>query len=81
MAEALTNAARHAEATSVRIAAFCMDDWLHVEVSDDGNGGADMDGGTGLQGLQDRVEAIGGQMLVSSPLGEGTTLRARLPCE
>jgi signal transduction histidine kinase len=81
VAEALTNAARHAEATSVRIAAFCMDDWLHVEVSDDGNGGADMDGGTGLQGLQDRVEAIGGQMLVSSPLGEGTTLRARLPCE
>ncbi|HSR45443.1 MAG TPA: ATP-binding protein, partial [Acidimicrobiia bacterium] len=81
VAEALTNAARHADATSVRIAAFCMDGWLHVEVSDDGRGGADMDGGTGLQGLQDRVEAIGGQMQVSSPLGEGTTLRARLPCE
>ena len=81
VAEALTNATRHAGATSVRIEAFCMDGWLHVEVSDDGNGGADMGGGTGLQGLQDRVEAIGGQMQVSSPLGEGTTLTARLPCE
>ena len=81
VAEALTNAARHAKATSVRITAFRTDGWLHVEVSDDGDGGADMDGGTGLQGLQDRVEAIGGQMQVSSPLGEGTTLRAKLPCE
>lgn len=81
VAEALTNAARHARATSVRIAAFCMDGWLHVEVSDDGDGGAEMNGGTGLQGLQDRVEAVGGQMQVSSPLGEGTTLRAKLPCE
>jgi signal transduction histidine kinase len=81
VAEALTNASRHANARSVRIAAFCVDGWLHVEVSDDGIGGADMAGGTGLQGLQDRVEAIGGQMHVNGPRGRGTTLTARLPCE
>ena len=50
-----------------------------IEVADDGAGGADPSGGSGLRGLADRVEALGGRLTVDSPLGEGTTLRAELP--
>jgi signal transduction histidine kinase len=50
-----------------------------VEVADDGDGGADPKAGTGLRGLMDRVEALGGRLDVESPLGRGTTVRARLP--
>jgi signal transduction histidine kinase len=51
-----------------------------VEVSDDGVGGADEGGGSGLRGLGDRVEALGGRLALSSPPGAGTTLSARIPC-
>jgi signal transduction histidine kinase len=53
---------------------------LTVEVSDDGIGGATAAGGSGLRGLADRVEALGGRFTVSSPPGRGTTLRAEIPC-
>jgi signal transduction histidine kinase len=51
-----------------------------VEVRDDGQGGADPDGGSGLSGLSDRVAALGGAFEVVSPPGEGTVIRARIPC-
>jgi len=53
---------------------------LHIEVRDDGRGGADPGSGSGLRGLADRVAALGGRFTVISPPGEGTTLRAELPC-
>jgi len=55
---------------------------LRVEIADDGRGGADprAGDGTGLRGLADRVEALGGQLEVDSPAGAGTTLRAKIPC-
>jgi signal transduction histidine kinase len=78
--EALTNAAKHSHATEVRVAAWCADGTLMVEVADDGIGGAATEGGSGLRGLADRVEALGGRFTVSSPPGRGTTLHAEIPC-
>jgi signal transduction histidine kinase len=54
---------------------------VEVEVRDDGIGGADPADGTGLRGLEDRVAALDGRLLVTSPAGEGTTVVARIPCE
>jgi signal transduction histidine kinase len=79
-AEGMTNAARHAEANRVEVAVWRGDDVLEVEVRDDGRGGASAEGG-GLRGLADRVAALGGELEVRSPAGEGTILRAVIPCE
>ena len=79
VAEALTNAAKHAHASAISVEGEAAGDVLHVTVSDDGGGGADFSGGTGLAGLKDRVEALGGQILLDSPRGGGTTLRVALP--
>ena len=79
VAEALTNAARHARASAISVEAEAAGDVLRVTIKDDGGGGADFTGGTGLAGLKDRVEALGGQILLDSPRGEGTTLRVELP--
>jgi signal transduction histidine kinase len=79
--EALANAAKHAHANEVRLAASMHGDALVLEVADDGIGGAGAGGGSGLRGLADRVEALGGRLTVSSPPGRGTTLRAELPCK
>ncbi|WP_241661118.1 hypothetical protein [Thermomonospora catenispora] len=57
------------------------DGLLTVEVADDGAGGADPDAGTGLIGLADRVAAVGGRMLLSSPVGGPTVVRVELPCD
>ncbi len=81
VAEALTNTARHADATSITVKGSRSGNSLVVEVSDDGHGGADAGGGTGLQGLRDRIEALGGELRIMSPSRGGTTLRASLPCE
>jgi signal transduction histidine kinase len=80
--EALANAAKHAHATEVRLAASRAegDGTLVVDVSDDGIGGAASGAGSGLRGLADRVEALGGRLTVSSPPGRGTTVRAEIPC-
>jgi len=78
--EALTNAAKHSHATDVRVTASLAGATLIVQVADDGIGGAGTGGGSGLRGLADRVEALGGRFTVSSPPGRGTTLRAEVPC-
>jgi signal transduction histidine kinase len=78
-AEAFTNAAKHAEASAVDILIERADGTLTVEVRDDGVGGADASSGSGLVGLRDRVEAVGGTMAVDSPPGAGTVLTVRLP--
>jgi signal transduction histidine kinase len=79
IAETLTNVAKYAEATRVTVRASHGEGELVVEVTDDGRGGADGSAGTGLRGLADRVEAVGGTLAVSSPLGAGTVVVARLP--
>jgi GAF domain-containing protein len=79
VAEALTNVLKHAQADEARVHAACESDVLVLEVSDDGRGGAGLTGGTGLLGLQDRAVALGGELEVVSPPGEGTMVRARLP--
>jgi len=56
------------------------DGWLRVDIADDGTGGADDSAGSGLSGLRDRVEALGGRLAVDSPRGGGTRLHADLPC-
>jgi signal transduction histidine kinase len=78
--EALSNAAKHSHASEVLLAASREDDVLMVEVVDDGIGGAAAGGGSGLRGLGDRVEALGGRLTVSSPPGCGATVRAEIPC-
>jgi signal transduction histidine kinase len=80
VSEALANAAKHSHASEVRLAASEEAGLLVLEVSDDGIGGAAPGGGSGLRGLADRVEALGGRLLVSSPPGRGTTVRAEIPC-
>jgi PAS domain S-box-containing protein len=77
--EALTNVAKYAHASEARVRVERSDGHATVEVVDDGVGGADERGGSGLRGLADRVEALGGRLLVTSPAGEGTAVRAKLP--
>jgi PAS domain S-box-containing protein len=81
IAEALTNVAKYAHATTARIRVAVRDGRVFVEVSDDGVGGADAAGGSGLRGLADRVEALGGSLEVVSPAGAGTALLAEIPAE
>ena len=79
-AEALTNTAKHADASASTIRARQTDDRLVVEIADDGRGGADLDRGSGLRGLEDRVTALGGTLRISSPPGGGTVVAMDLPC-
>jgi signal transduction histidine kinase len=81
IAEALTNAAKHARAEVVVVAAAVEAGLLKLTVTDDGVGGATPGGGSGLVGLRDRVEALSGQLSVSSAVGEGTTVTASIPAE
>ena len=80
VSEALTNVAKYAQATSASVAVRRADGRVVVEVHDDGVGGADVGAGSGLRGLGDRVGALDGRISVESPPGEGTTLRAEIPC-
>jgi signal transduction histidine kinase len=80
-AEALTNVAKYARASRASVRLSADDGRLHVEVSDDGVGGADPSAGSGLRGLRDRVDALDGRLEVVSPPGEGTTLRVELPLD
>jgi signal transduction histidine kinase len=79
IAEALTNAAKHAEASEVLVRTGFDGDELRLEVADDGIGGAAPRDGTGLIGLKDRVEAVSGALEVTSPAGAGTRIIARIP--
>ncbi len=78
-AEALTNVARYARAHEARVKIRRTGGGVEVVVSDDGVGGADIEGGTGLRGLQDRLAALDGKLAIHSPAGLGTTLRAVIP--
>ena len=80
VAEAITNTVKHAGAGTIGVGLHRRDGMLHVEVTDDGVGGASPGGGTGLRGLSDRVEALGGHLVVESPDQAGTRLRAEIPC-
>jgi len=80
LAEALANVVKHARASSVRVRLALEEGRLRLSVEDDGAGGASMDAGTGLRGLADRVEAIGGTISISSPPGAGTRVWTEVPC-
>ncbi|WP_338122421.1 sensor histidine kinase [Streptomyces clavuligerus] len=75
----MTNAAKHSGATVVDVHVATRDGRLHVGIRDDGRGGAAPCRGSGLVGLTDRVEALGGQLRLHSPPGAGTTIRLTLP--
>jgi signal transduction histidine kinase len=79
VSEALTNAAKHAHATVIDIDVIVNDDVLRIRVRDDSRGGARLDGGTGLLGLRDRVETLGGRLRIQSLAGAGTSVEAELP--
>jgi len=79
-AESLTNVAKHAEASQVQMRLTQENGRLKVVIADDGIGGADSSRSSGLRGLADRVEALGGSLAVESPPGGGTRVMAELPC-
>jgi signal transduction histidine kinase len=78
-AEAMTNAQKHSHATSIEVRGHLVPGGLRVEVADNGVGGAEESHGVGLQGLRDRVEAMGGVLIVASPRGAGTRVTATIP--
>jgi signal transduction histidine kinase len=77
--EALANVAKYAQATAASVHLSRTDRSIVIEIADDGAGGADASLGSGLRGLADRVEALGGHLLVTSPPGEGTVVTAEVP--
>jgi signal transduction histidine kinase len=79
VSEALTNAAKHAQASVVHVELDTHDAILQVAIRDDGVGGADPQHGSGLVGLSDRIQALGGTLEVTSPTGNGTTVLAEVP--
>jgi PAS domain S-box-containing protein len=79
VAEALTNAVKHAEASRATVTIGSAEGFVRVEITDDGRGGADTSAGSGLIGLRDRAEAAGGTLVIISPPGRGTALTASLP--
>jgi signal transduction histidine kinase len=81
VSETLTNAAKHAHASVVRVDVGAVGRVLRLTVRDDGDGGADPIRGSGLVGLKDRVEALGGTISVQSPLGAGTSVDVELPLD
>jgi signal transduction histidine kinase len=81
VSEALTNAAKHARASHVAVSGQSNDGILYLSVNDDGIGGADSGKGSGLLGLRDRVEALGGRIRIVSPAGGGTSLDVTIPLD
>ena len=79
VSEALTNVAKYAQATFARVSVTRDDGEVQIEVVDDGIGGADEVRGTGLRGLADRIGALDGTLVIESPPGQGTSVRARIP--
>jgi signal transduction histidine kinase len=79
VAEALTNAVKHARATRAHVAATVGDGALWIEIADDGVGGARIERSSGLLGLRDRAGALNGELRVTSPPGRGTVVAAALP--
>jgi signal transduction histidine kinase len=81
VAEALTNAAKHAQAAVIHVGLEARNGLARLEIRDDGVGGAEPAGGSGLVGLTDRVEAVGGTLVLESPAGGGTSLVVELPLQ
>ncbi|WP_409491279.1 sensor histidine kinase [Amycolatopsis sp. cmx-11-12] len=81
VSEAVTNALKHARAREVRVRIGVEEDRLRVDVHDDGTGAADIDGGSGLHGLRDRVRALGGELTVVGEPGSGSTVSAVVPLD
>jgi signal transduction histidine kinase len=79
VSEALTNAAKHSHASAVWVDVETGDGLVHVSIRDDGVGGAAPGHGSGLLGLKDRVEALGGEIEIQSTTGSGTSLRVKIP--
>jgi signal transduction histidine kinase len=80
VSESLTNVGKHAQATAATVEISRLSKQIVVEVIDNGIGGADTERGTGLRGLADRVESLGGRLLIWTPAGGGTRVRAEIPC-
>ena len=80
VSELLTNVAKHAPASNVRVRVELVDERVVIQVRDDGPGGADPSRGSGLRGLRDRIEALGGRFTLESPPGAGTVVEAEIPC-
>jgi len=80
VAEALTNVAKYANASRAEVSVARVNGRAVIEVRDDGVGGADPETGSGLRGLADRVGALDGRLVVESPAGRGTRVRAEIPC-
>lgn len=80
LTETLANVVKHAEASLVTVRLALRGDFVRLDVADDGVGGASMEAGSGLRGLADRVEAIGGRISIDSPPGRGTRVWAEVPC-
>ena len=80
VSESLANVAKHADASSATVEVSRAHGQVVVEIVDDGVGGADSERGSGLRGLADRVEALGGRLRVWSPTGGGTRVKAEIPC-
>ena len=78
--EALANVGKYAQARTASIQVTRANGTVAIEIADDGIGGARATGGSGLSGLEDRVEALAGRLLVTSPAGAGTVVSAELPC-
>jgi signal transduction histidine kinase len=79
VAESLTNAAKHSGASEARVGLSASDDTVTLEIRDNGSGGANLAAGSGIRGLADRVEALGGRLELESSVGAGTVVRAALP--
>jgi signal transduction histidine kinase len=80
ISESLTNVGKYANASSATVEVARSNGYIRIEVVDDGVGGADTEGGSGLRGLADRVEALGGRLRIWSPHGGGTRVQAEIPC-
>jgi signal transduction histidine kinase len=81
VSEAITNTTKHARASYAQVTVEQRDALLHLSIRDDGVGGADPAGGSGLIGLRDRVQALDGSIEVTSRLGEGTAIVVELPLQ
>ncbi|WP_442921905.1 ATP-binding protein [Microbacterium sp. CH12i] len=80
VAEALANAVKYSDARAINVSLRRTADSLHIEVRDDGRGGARAGGGSGLLGMAERIDVLGGTLVVVSEPDNGTTIRVEVPC-
>jgi len=80
IAESITNAIKHGDASEITVTGALTDGSLRIEIADDGKGGASINAGTGIRGLIDRVRGVGGDLILESPVGHGTRIEVKIPC-